>query len=249
MESGEHNDYYKLLGVSRGATPEEIRKVYRRLALLHHPDKNPGNVREATVKFQRIQAAVETLCDHRKRAVYDRDCDDDEEENLQDDVPKKDTKEDNESTEESSDEEEQRAYGTYEHDHDYETETDEEFGSCSDYQSEESSEMETPSDEDSDQEFFPQQDSDYEPDYEVTSDSSSNDKSDVENKSDVFEDEDEEEEEEAESDCSSEWTTQGGRRPPSCAPPHTVATSISRHEATITLYGAPRQDLEAALLT
>ena len=44
-------------------------------------------------------------------------------------------------------------------------------------------------------------------------------------------------------------TTQGGQRPPSCAPPHTVATSISRHEATITLYGVPRQDLEAAMLT
>ena len=52
---------------------EELKKVYRRLALIHHPDKNPDNVREATAKFQLIQAAVETLSNTRKKAEYDRE--------------------------------------------------------------------------------------------------------------------------------------------------------------------------------
>ena len=51
-------DYYKVLGVGRKVTPDELKKVYRRLALIHHPDKNPDNVQEATVKFQLIQTAV-----------------------------------------------------------------------------------------------------------------------------------------------------------------------------------------------
>lgn len=66
-------NYYEVLGVSRRATRDELKQAYRRLALIHHPDKNPANVREATVKFQIILAAFETLSDPRKRAEYDRE--------------------------------------------------------------------------------------------------------------------------------------------------------------------------------
>lgn len=61
-----HVDYYKLLGVSRDATLDEIKKAYRRLALKYHPDKNPDNVRKATVLFQKLQAAMQALSDPRR---------------------------------------------------------------------------------------------------------------------------------------------------------------------------------------
>ena len=64
-------DYYELLGVGRQAGPEEVKKAYRRLALLHHPDKNPGNVLEATERFKVIKAAADTLGDKAKKARYD----------------------------------------------------------------------------------------------------------------------------------------------------------------------------------
>ncbi|KAF2105878.1 hypothetical protein BDV96DRAFT_694575 [Lophiotrema nucula] len=54
-------DYHAELEVSPTATKEEIRQAYFRLALIHHPDKNPGNVAEATAKFQRLQTAYEQL--------------------------------------------------------------------------------------------------------------------------------------------------------------------------------------------
>jgi molecular chaperone DnaJ len=65
------SDYYKLLGVERGATPEEIKKAFRKLAMKYHPDKNPGNS-EAEKKFKEINAAYEVLSDEQKRAAYDR---------------------------------------------------------------------------------------------------------------------------------------------------------------------------------
>lgn len=64
-------DYYAELHVERSATPAQITSAYRRLAMIHHPDKNPDNQEEATTIFQRIQLAYETLCDPVKRARYD----------------------------------------------------------------------------------------------------------------------------------------------------------------------------------
>jgi molecular chaperone DnaJ len=64
-------DYYKLLGVSRHAKPEDIKKAYRRLARRHHPDVNPGN-KESEERFKQVSEAFDILSDPRKREVYDR---------------------------------------------------------------------------------------------------------------------------------------------------------------------------------
>ena len=64
-------DYYSLLGVSRDADADEIKKAYRRLALQHHPDRNQGS-KEAEARFKEITEAYEVLRDPDKRAVYDR---------------------------------------------------------------------------------------------------------------------------------------------------------------------------------
>jgi molecular chaperone DnaJ len=64
-------DYYEVLGVSRDASSDEIKKSYRKLALKYHPDKNPGN-KEAEEKFKEATEAYEVLRDGEKRARYDQ---------------------------------------------------------------------------------------------------------------------------------------------------------------------------------
>ena len=64
-------DYYKILGVDRSASQDEIKKAYRKLARKHHPDLNP-NDKEAHKKFQQINEANEVLSDPEKRKKYDQ---------------------------------------------------------------------------------------------------------------------------------------------------------------------------------
>jgi molecular chaperone DnaJ len=64
-------DYYEVLGLSRGATQEEIKKAYRKNALKYHPDKNPGDP-SAEKKFKEISEAYEVLSDDNKRHIYDQ---------------------------------------------------------------------------------------------------------------------------------------------------------------------------------
>lgn len=63
-------DYYKILGIDRSASQEEIRRAYRKLARQYHPDINPGH-KEAEEKFKEISAAYEVLGDPEKRKLYD----------------------------------------------------------------------------------------------------------------------------------------------------------------------------------
>ncbi|MCW5199946.1 DnaJ domain-containing protein [Desulfobulbus sp. F1] len=63
-------EYYKILGVEKSATADEIKKSYRKLALKYHPDKNPDN-KEAEAKFKEINEAYAVLSDEKKRKEYD----------------------------------------------------------------------------------------------------------------------------------------------------------------------------------
>src|ERR1700761_5714141 len=64
-------DYYKTLGVERGAHADDIRKAYRRLARKHHPDLNPGD-KAAEERFKNVQEAYDILSDQKKREMYDQ---------------------------------------------------------------------------------------------------------------------------------------------------------------------------------
>src|SRR5437899_179644 len=64
-------DYYQVLGVERNASAEEIKKTYRKRALEHHPDRNPGD-KSAEEKFKELGEAYEVLSDPQKRAAYDQ---------------------------------------------------------------------------------------------------------------------------------------------------------------------------------
>src|SRR3954470_3284194 len=65
------DDYYATLGISRGASQDEIQKAYRKLARKYHPDMNPDN-KAAQTKFKEVQHAYDVLSDEKKRKMYDQ---------------------------------------------------------------------------------------------------------------------------------------------------------------------------------
>jgi len=69
--AGKKEDYYSVLGVSRGADEAEIKKAYRRMARKNHPDVNPGD-KAAEERFKSVQEAYDILGDSKKRAIYDQ---------------------------------------------------------------------------------------------------------------------------------------------------------------------------------
>ena len=64
-------DYYEILELDRSASPEDVKRAYRRAALKFHPDKNPGN-KEAEIRFKECSEAYEVLSDSEKRSRYDQ---------------------------------------------------------------------------------------------------------------------------------------------------------------------------------
>jgi curved DNA-binding protein len=65
-------DYYRILGVPKGASQEQIKKAYRKLAMQYHPDRNPGKEQWANDKFKEINEAFSVLGDPEKKTRYDR---------------------------------------------------------------------------------------------------------------------------------------------------------------------------------
>lgn len=64
-------DYYEILGVTKGAAEDEIKKAYRKVAMQYHPDRNPGD-KSAEEKFKEAAEAYEVLSDSDKKSQYDR---------------------------------------------------------------------------------------------------------------------------------------------------------------------------------
>lgn len=64
-------DYYEILGITKNASDEEIKKAYRKMAMKHHPDRNPGD-KTAEESFKKVATAYEVLSDKKKRAAYDQ---------------------------------------------------------------------------------------------------------------------------------------------------------------------------------
>jgi molecular chaperone DnaJ len=71
MPASTKQDYYEVLGVSRNAKEDEIRKTYRKLARKYHPDLNPGD-KSSEERFKKVQEAYDVLSDAKKRQVYDQ---------------------------------------------------------------------------------------------------------------------------------------------------------------------------------
>src|SRR5512140_2125832 len=67
----EYKDYYKVLGVERSASADDVRKAYRKLAMQYHPDRNPGD-KQAEERFKEINEAYQVLSDPQKRARFDQ---------------------------------------------------------------------------------------------------------------------------------------------------------------------------------
>src|SRR5512140_2126191 len=67
----EYRDYYKILGVERSASADEIKSAYRKLAMQYHPDRNPGDT-QAENHFKEINEAYQVLSDAQKRTRYDQ---------------------------------------------------------------------------------------------------------------------------------------------------------------------------------
>src|SRR3954451_20294191 len=71
MPATPKHDYYETLGVARGASEDDIRKAYRKLARKYHPDLNPGD-KSAEDRFKNVQEAYDILSDTKKRNMYDQ---------------------------------------------------------------------------------------------------------------------------------------------------------------------------------
>ncbi|HVI05582.1 MAG TPA: DnaJ domain-containing protein, partial [Sphingomicrobium sp.] len=71
MATTTKKDYYEILGVKKGASAEEIRKAFRKLARKYHPDVNPGD-KGAEEKFKVLSEANDVLSDPKKRKIYDQ---------------------------------------------------------------------------------------------------------------------------------------------------------------------------------
>ena len=70
MSAGGYRDYWKVLGLERGADGDAVKKAFRKLARQHHPDVNPGD-KAAEARFKEISEAYEVLSDPEKREIYD----------------------------------------------------------------------------------------------------------------------------------------------------------------------------------